>query len=86
MKYRPHRGSLADAMAEMAEIEPTREALIRHVRSELQEFPTIRNFHEQHLRIKPYGCDDDRIGWKDVHVVTLDGYGVMGFCEGNVVA
>lgn len=71
-------------MKEMLEIEPTRESLIAVIRAELKDWPTIRNFHEQHLHVTPYGGDDNRIGWKDIHIITLDGYGVLGFCEGPV--
>ena len=82
IRYRPHRGSLADSMALTVDIPATREALVACIREELGPWPTISHFDEQHLHITPYYGDDDRIGWKDVHIVTLDGYGVLGFCEG----
>jgi hypothetical protein len=80
MKYRPHRRFIDESIALVVEVDG-RAGLIEHLRRDLAEWPTIRGFHEQHLHIDPYGGDDDRIGWKNVSIVTLDGYGVMGFCE-----
>ena len=80
MRYRPHRGSLADSMALVVDVD-SRAGLIRQLRSELE--PWARDdFVDDKVRVTPYYGDDDRIGWKDVHIVTLDGYGVLGFCEG----
>lgn len=66
------------------DIEQTREALVAHVRAEFAAWPTMDNFHFDQLRVSPYYGDDDRIGWRDVHIVTIDGYGVVGFTEGPV--
>lgn len=76
MKYRPHRGMLAESMAETREF-PSRAALVEHIRQELADFsvPVL----DEHLHIKPYGYDE-RIDW-DTHIVTLDGYGVLGFTD-----
>jgi hypothetical protein len=80
MRYRQHKGSLADSMATECEVDG-RDGLIRQLRREFRNWPTIE-FPDDAVRIEPYHCDDDRIGWKDVHIVTIDGYGVAGFCEG----
>lgn len=32
-------------------------------------------FDAEKVTIEPYGGDDDRIGWKDVHIVILGGWG-----------
>lgn len=80
MKYRPHRGSLADSMAEVIEIDG-RARLIDHLRKDFAPWPDLDGRAEQ-IKIAPYGGDDDRIGWRNVHIITLDGYGVVGFCEG----
>ena len=85
VRYRPHKGSLADSMAEVVEFDGTRAGLIGVIRDELHEWPTaeiLLDHPDAHLKVTPYYGDDDRIGWKDVHIVTLDGYGVLGFCEG----
>lgn len=82
MRYRPHKGSLADSMALVVEITGGRYGLITHLRKELSPWPTLDHFHFDAVHVTPYYGDDDRIGWKDVHIVTLDGYGVLGFCEG----
>lgn len=84
MRYRPHRSALADSLAEAVTIDGTREALISYIRHELGPWTPVDHFPEAAIHVSPYYGDDDRIGWKDVHIITLDGYGVIGFCEGNV--
>ncbi len=83
MRYRPHKGSLADSLAEVVEVDG-RAGLIEYLLDELAPYPGWSGaaFMPDTVRISPYYGDDDRIGWKDVHIVTIDGYGVMGFCEG----
>lgn len=81
MKYRPHKGLVWDSLAEMVEVDG-RAGLIAHLRHELRNWPTMDGFTDDQVGVTPNGGDDDRIGWKDVHIVTIDGYGVMGFCEG----
>ncbi len=81
MRYRPHRRYVDEAVAEMVQVDG-RDGLIEHLREELRNWPIARYFTADQVRVQPYGGDDDRIGWKDVHIVTIDGYGVMGFCEG----
>jgi hypothetical protein len=80
MRYRPHRGGLADSVALTVEVDG-RAGLINHLRGELGPW-TGTALMPDTVRITAYGGDDDRIGWKNVHIVTIDGYGVMGFCEG----
>jgi len=41
-------------------------------------FPKIAN----NLAIEYY-CYDDRIGW-ETHIVTSEGYGVLGFANGDL--
>ena len=81
MKYRPHKGSLADSMALAVKVDG-RAGLVAQIRKELAPYPQWDGFDEFTVRVSPYYGDDDRIGWKDVHIVTFDGYGVLGFCEG----
>lgn len=70
MRYRPHRGGLAESLAETIEIESLA-ALAQHLQTE-----------PQLLEFAPYGGDDARIGWKDVHIVSITGFGIVGYCEG----
>jgi hypothetical protein len=80
MKYRQHRGSLADSMATVVEVEG-RAGLIAQLRKELAPWATMDEFPDKAVHIDLYFGDDDRIGWKNVGIVTLDGYGVIGFVE-----
>jgi hypothetical protein len=87
MKYRDHRGGLAESLETMVELPPTREALIAHLATtwpfysglpELDtarlEGVTVRRYHEG---------GDERIGWKEVWIVVLPGFGVLGFTDGD---
>lgn len=58
---------------------PDRAALIEHCRKLLA--PYKFEFDAAALQVKPY-WRDDRIGWKEVHIVTINGYGVIGFTDG----
>lgn len=82
MKYRPHKGKLADSVAGMVEIEATKYALVTYLRKELAPWPTLDGFHFDAVHVDPYFAGDPRIGWDDVWIVTLDGYGVLGFTDG----
>ena len=68
MKFRPQRGGLADSMAEVVELRPSIEALVRHLK-----VPGDR------IDVRPYYYDD-RTGWK-TYIVTVDGQAV-GFTDG----
>lgn len=84
MKYRPHKWLLADSMAECADVDG-RAGLIEHLRKELSPWPTLDGFADNAIHVDPYCAGDDRIGWKDVWIITLDGYGVLGFCDGPAI-
>jgi hypothetical protein len=77
--YRPHRGSLADAMREVVEVNDFAQ-LVRHMRRGVESWyppaamPTMEN-----TTIEPYGFDD-RIGW-DTHIVLVKGE-AWGFTNG----
>ena len=79
LKIREHRGSLAESMKTVCEIDNTAQALGKFVREKLKDF---KRFDVAGWTIKPY-CYDERIGW-DAHIVTVDGYGVFGFTDGPV--
>lgn len=80
MRYRPHKGRLDDSMALVATFKNL-DALIFYMR-EVELKPYGFRFNDSQVRVTPMHMDDDRIGWKDIHIVTIDGYGVMGFTEG----
>jgi hypothetical protein len=80
MRYRPHRGGLAESIAETVNVKG-RAGLIAHLRYNWRNWEVVQ-FSDDQVRVEPYGGDDDRCGWKDVHIVTIDGAGVQGFCEG----
>jgi hypothetical protein len=73
-KFRPHRGSLEEAMQEVVELE-TAQDLIDHLESQYEHLdasaPTIN--------VEPYGYDN-RIDW-DTHIVSIAGFGVVGFTD-----
>ena len=77
-RFRMHRGSLADSLETTVEVDD-RSALLAHIRDSFKDFGP--NFTDDQLRVEPYG-EDKRIDWKDHHIVTIDGYGVVGMCEG----
>ena len=81
MRYRPHKGSLADSMAEVADVDGM-VGLLDLLQISAVPWPTIPPISAETVHVSSYYGDDDRIGWKDIHIVTLDGYGVLGFCEG----
>lgn len=72
MKYRQHKGGLSESMATVRDIAATRQAM----------FDALGLDATASLDVKPYGYDS-RIGW-DTHIVTVEGYGVVGFTDGPV--
>lgn len=76
-RFRMHTGSLFDSLATTIEV-ADRSVLIDHIR---QNISGVVEFSDDDLEIKPYG-DDHRIDWKDQHVVSIVGQGVIGMCEG----
>lgn len=78
--YRPHRGSLADAMAEIKEFKSEKE-LREYIVAKEKEWGY--NTKPENITIKLYSdLGDDRIGWPNSYIV--DGHGVFGFITYNV--
>ena len=75
--YRPHGGSLADAMAEVISVK-SRAELVSFLKEKWWHF--FVEVKDEDLHIEPYTYDS-RIGW-DTYIVTLDGYGVQGYTNG----
>jgi hypothetical protein len=74
MRFRSHRGSLADSLETVCEFE-TFDDLARIVRS---RFKT----GDAPITVKPYTYDE-RIKW-DTHIVEVEGFGPVGFTDGPV--
>lgn len=80
MRFRPHRRLLTDSLAEAIDVDG-RAGLLAHLMTDFDYWPSMLVSDEK-LRISWYCNEDERCGWKDVHIVTLAGYGIVGFCEG----
>ncbi len=80
MKFREHRGALSAALSTTVELPATRAALAEYCTKLLRPFNYPCGAAD--LCIEPYGYDE-RIDW-DTHIVTLQGYGVLGFTDGPV--
>lgn len=77
MKFREHRGALADSMATCVEI-ADRTALIEHL---YRNFSAPLPFYA--ITISPYDEEPDRrIDWPCTYIVMLKGFGVIGFTDG----
>lgn len=78
MRFREHRGGLAESVETLTELSD-RNALVNHCQSLLQ--PYSFHFEPSALKVEPYGGKDTRIGWDETYIVTVEGYGVMGFTD-----
>ncbi|MDP2618619.1 MAG: hypothetical protein Q8P46_00340 [Hyphomicrobiales bacterium] len=81
MKFREHRGHLSDSLATQREFQD-REEVTRHV-IDLLKAQGTGEVPAGLVSFTPYGGDDQRIGWKDVHIVEVTGYGVVGFVDND---
>lgn len=79
MRYRPHKGNLDTSLA-LTRTFDGRAELIAILREEMSGWQV--DISDDKITVQPYATHDFVSGWKDVHIVVLDGYGVMGFCEG----
>ena len=77
-KFRPQRGGLSEAMAEVKTFQSKNE-LVDFIIESLKEFGHGCQINEDTVKIMKY-VEDKRIGW-DTHIVTLEGYGVFGFTD-----
>lgn len=79
MKYRDHRGGLAESMETAQEFD-NRADLLAYLHKELGTWGF--KFKDSAVTIEPYGDGkDDRIGWTNLHIVTIDGFGPVGFAD-----
>ncbi len=77
MLYRDHRGGLAESMETVVELKD-RAALDAHIIKLLEPWMVMT---PDRIKARWY-CNDPRIGW-DTWMITVDGYGVMGFTNGD---
>jgi hypothetical protein len=86
LHFREHRGGLGESMETAVVVDGT-DGLVAHLRTRFGQYfrPNLRR---EDIIIEPHGGDDDRIGWKNVHIVCTDRacspsqppWGPLGFC------
>ena len=76
MKFREHRGGLAESMETLVELPSTVEALVNHLNDKCKMF----EFKAEDLRLK-YTGPDRRIGWGQSWYVYFEGFGVIGMAD-----
>ena len=69
MRFRPQRGGYEESMTECVTLDPTCEALARHLNADIEDIEV------------DFYCHDTRVGWEDTFIVTVDG-DVVGFMDG----
>lgn len=79
-RYRDHRGSLIASMATVQEFD-CKDALVEYLQEDLDRFHCGK-YDCSAIKVENYGFDE-RIDW-DTWIVSLDGYGVLGFTNGPV--
>ena len=83
MLYRDHRGSLNESMKTLTKIKG-RGDLIAHLQKSWP-FTVTTMLDLRKIEIKPYHTKPDtRIGWEETWIVTLPGFGVLGFTNGGL--
>lgn len=67
MKYRPHRGTLADSMAEEVTLHDSLDALVEHLRCRPEDLAVKAYGHDHRLRANVYLVlvNDAPVGWTD---------------------
>ena len=79
MRFREHRGGLAEAMDTAVNLSG-REALVAHCAALLRPYDI--QVDDSMVKVGVYNPGrDPRIGWEKTYVVTVTGYGVIGFCD-----
>ena len=78
VKFREHRGSLVEAMNTVINVQNKKD-LIEIIKDQLSPYSHGLDINNETVEIKPCGFDD-RIKW-NTHILTLKGYGVLGFTD-----
>jgi hypothetical protein len=86
MKVREHRGEIGESILTMVELPDNSHAtLYAHVAKILGAYDF--HFQPEALRVLKYHFTHDRAtGWEQTWIVTIQGYGVFGFCDGPLRA
>jgi hypothetical protein len=78
MRFREHKGGLADSMATVVEVKD-RDALNLLIAERLAQWGVLVLPSTIH---SAWYCYDPRIQW-DTWLITVDGYGVVGYTDGE---
>lgn len=80
--YRPHRGTIEEAMREVVEVNDLPQ-LVRHMRRGVERwYPTDKMPTEANTKVEEYYHKrDERIGWEQTWIVLVDG-NAWGFTDG----
>ncbi len=78
--FRSHRGSFDDSMETVKEFED-REKFLEFLKEEMKHWPCPFDGHL--VQVEPYCIFDERNNWS-TYIVTMEGYGVLGFTDGCV--
>ena len=93
MRFREHRGTLAEASKTLVELKD-RDALIercKEIYSNIYQDGCVLDPAKLRARLYAYGMPDDRIGWKKTYLVyVVDAKGaseaILGFTDSPVSA
>jgi hypothetical protein len=82
MKFREHKGSLDVSMRTLIEFDSKR-ALVTHIQNLLAPYRVTVSPDD--IKASLYGSSGDaRIGWEKTYIVTVKGYGVIGFSDAPI--
>ena len=82
VEFREHKGMLADSMATVVEIKDKAD-LIEYIKKMLSKWNFNLIIDDETVKVEFYAYDK-RINW-NAYVITLKGYGVLGFTNGNLI-
>ena len=78
IRFRFHRGGLAESMETVGTFASV-DAVKRHIAQDLAHFIDVA---PDAIHARRYSKDGDpRIGWQDLFIITIDGYGAIGFAD-----
>lgn len=80
MKFREHRGSLSASLETMVDLDNSKEALVAHIISIFSKVEDVPiDIREDDVYVEYYGTDDRLEEFAATYIVTVRGYGVVGF-------
>lgn len=85
MRFREHRGGLAESMETMQEFDDPYLLLV-HLRKQFKECSEFESHPYGANKTLEIGGTDDRIGWTNLHIVmgkySREGWCAIGFSDG----